>query len=433
MPKYFKSKLIIFTRYPHPGRVKTRLIPSLGESETAHLHSKMTVHTLNWARTLQKKKNISLEVRYNEAELSEMRDWLGADLTYNPQGGGNLGDKMARAFRESFEQGAKRVILVGTDVPELNMPIVNMAFSSLKDRDMVMIPAEDGGYCLLGLKLMVPDLFEGIAWGTDSVSHRTLQTAKEKGLDTEVFAALRDVDTPDDLYIWERVSRSLISIIIPTLNEEAKIADTLRRIQTVPDCEIIVSDGGSRDMTVPIVRDLGIRLVESNPGRGTQMNSGAAIASGSVLLFLHADTLLPESFSESVRKAMSDPEVAGGAFGLQLRPITPLLRIIENTIRWRTKYLGLPYGDQAYFVRAPLFRQLGGYADIPLMEDLEFLRRLKKIGKLALIPEPVVSSSRLFIENGVIRTTLRNKVVFFGYLLGVSPDRLLGVYYRKKM
>ncbi len=427
----FKSKLIIFTRYPRPGRVKTRLIPSLGESRAARLHQEMTAHTLNWARALSKKKNISLEIRYEDAELSEMMKWLGADLSYTVQGDGNLGDRMARAFEESFAQGAERVVLIGTDIPQLNMPVVHTAFSSLKDRDMVIVPKEDGGYCLLGLKAMVSDLFKGIEWGTDSVFRSTLQRAEEKGLEADVFVSLRDVDTPADLFIWDRVSRLFISIIIPTLNEEDHIGEALRQLQTVPDCEVIVSDGGGRDRTVSIVRDLGVRLVKSATGRGTQMNAGAAVASGDIFLFLHADTLLPENFSESVRKVMSDPEVAGGAFGFKFRPVSPLLRITERTINWRTKYLALPYGDQAYFVRASLFRQMGGYANIPLMEDVEFLRRLRKKGKFAFIPKPVVSSSRMYTENGIIRTALRNKVVFFGYLLGVSPDRLLRIYYRK--
>jgi rSAM/selenodomain-associated transferase 2/rSAM/selenodomain-associated transferase 1 len=426
------SKLIIFTKYPRPGRVKTRFIPKLGETDATLLQKKMVSHTMNWARALCETKNISLEIRYDGAQRQEVKDWLGPDLDYAVQGNGNLGDRMARAFQDGFEKGASRIILAGTDIPQLNMPLIKMAFSSLKNRDMVIIPTKDGGYCLLGLRFMVPDLFKSMAWGMDSVFRITMQRAEENSLDAEVFAALRDVDTPADLCIWQRVQRKSISIVIPALNEEDSIAATLRQLISVPDCEIIVSDGGSRDKTPSIVRDLGIRLVRSDPGRGTQMNAGAAVASGDILLFLHADTLLPVNFSESVRRAMADPRVAGGAFGLKLRPMTPLLRIIEKTINWRTKYFALPYGDQAYFVRASLFRQMGGYENTPLMEDVEFLRRLRKWGKLALIPDPVESSSRLFIENGVIRTVLRNKVVIFGYKLGVAPKRLFQIYYRKK-
>jgi rSAM/selenodomain-associated transferase 2 len=213
------------------------------------------------------------------------------------------------------------------------------------------------------------------------------------------------------------------------LNEEKNIGKALEQLRDVRNSEVIVSDGGSRDATVSIALDSGARLVRSKAGRGPQMNAGAAGAEGDILLFLHADTRLPDNFAERIRDALSEPETAGGAFSLKFQPITPLLRITEKTINWRTRYLSLPYGDQAYFVRTSLFRQMGGYADIPIMEDVEFLRRLKKRGKLAFISDPVESSSRLFRENGVIRTTLRNKVVFFGYLFGVSPARLRRMYY----
>ncbi len=162
------------------------------------------------------------------------------------------------------------------------------------------------------------------------------------------------------------------------------------------------------------------------------MNAGASEASGDFLLFLHADTALPDNFSSLIRHQMTSPEVVGGSFALKIQPSTPLLRYIERNVTWRTRLFRLPYGDQAIFVRASLFRLIGGYADIPLMEDVEFIRRLRKIGKIAFIPVPVITSSRRYAKTGALRATLKNKLVLFGYYLKIPPSRLAQFYYRKK-
>jgi GT2 family glycosyltransferase len=153
------------------------------------------------------------------------------------------------------------------------------------------------------------------------------------------------------------------------------------------------------------------------------MNAGASEASGDFLLFLHADTALPDNFSSLIRQAMTDPEVVGGSFALKIQPSTALLRYIERNVTWRTKLFRLPYGDQAIFVKASLF---------PLMEDVEFVRRLRKIGKIAFIPVPVITSSRRYEKMGVPRAILKNKLVLFGYYLKIPPSRLAQFYYRKE-
>ncbi len=427
-----RPRLIIFTRYPEPGKVKTRLISTLGREGASDLHKSMTEHTLKWAKSLSRKNQNLVEIRFDGGTPELIEQWLGKELSYVRQGEGDLGERMERAFHENFEQKKRHVILVGTDCPQFTACHAKMAFNALKSHDLVLCPTTDGGYYLIGLRRMVPELFESLAWGTETVFRSTLERAKEQGLSVRTLEPLQDVDVPRNLPVWERSSHQFISLIIPTLNEEDNLQRTLEKIGQLPRGEVIVVDGGSEDNTVKVAEKYGAKVIKSMPSRGKQMNVGASKASGDILLFLHADTLLPDGFSSLVRKVMSEPDVVGGSFALKLQPGTPFLKYIEENVKWRTKLFGLPYGDQAIFVRASVFREIGGYADIPLFEDVDFIRRLKSQGKLSFIPIPVVTSSRRYKKYGVFMTTLINKVVFFGYLLKVPPTRLVRIYYKKK-
>lgn len=424
-------RLIIFTRYPEPGQVKTRLIPALGEEGAASLHKKMTEHTVAWAASLSEKMPNLLEIRYEGKSRNLVAEWLGSGHRYQTQGGGDLGERMARAFEENFQQKIKRIVLVGTDCPQMSAFHVKAAFDALKTHDLVLGPTVDGGYCLIGLKQMVQELFVSVAWGTETVFKRTLEKAENAGLSVKCLVPLRDVDIPEDLTVWEKVSNQFLSIVIPTLNEEANLAQTLMKIGRLSHGEVIVSDGESQDNTAEIAEKWGAKVIQSKPNRGRQMNLGAQKASGEILLFLHGDTLLPGGYSELIREAMIDPKIVGGAFAWKVEPSTRFLRYLERNVAWRTKIFRMPYGDQAYFVRASVFREMGGYADIPLMEDVEFIRRIRKVGKLAFIPQPVVTSPRRYQKRGPVRTALRNKLTLFGYYFKIPPDRLAKFYYKK--
>ncbi len=427
-----RQSLIIFTRYPEPGKVKTRLIPALGKEGAASLHQAMTEHTLRWAKSLSRKNPDLIEIWFEGGTQHMLEEWLGPEFNYFHQGDGDLGERMARAFQENFQRKKREVVLVGVDCPELTAFHGQAAFDALQSHDLVLSPTGDGGYCLIGLKRMVPEIFKSIAWGTDSVHHETLDRAKNKGLSIKNLNILHDVDVPQDLPLWERASNQSLSVIMPALNEENHIRQTLEHIGKISHGEVIVVDGGSTDNTVQIAKECGARVLSSRPSRGGQMNAGASEAAGDLLLFLHADTVLPDNFSSLIRHQMTSPEVVGGSFALKIQPSTPLLRYIERNVTWRTKIFRLPYGDQAIFVKASLFRLMGGYADIALMEDVEFVRRLRKIGKIAFIPVPVMTSSRRYEKIGTPQAILKNKLVLFGYYLKVPPSRLAQFYYKKK-
>jgi len=224
--------------------------------------------------------------------------------------------------------------------------------------------------------------------------------------------------------------RTSISIIIPALNEAEFIAGTLASIPKEAGLEVIVVDGGSRDDTPDIAQSLGALVLFSSPGRARQMNLGAATSNGDILLFLHADTRLPEGFSRHIRQCLRDPRVVAGAFRLSLAPPIKGSAFIEKMANLRAEKWHLPYGDQAIFVLARKFKELGGYKEIPLLEDVDLVRRLRRVGRLAVIPVPVATSSRRWKKLGVWRTTWINQIVLTGYFLGIPPRKLASWYYR---
>lgn len=215
-----------------------------------------------------------------------------------------------------------------------------------------------------------------------------------------------------------------LSVIIPVLNEEKTIAQTLEHLQKTA-VEIIIVDGGSTDNTVEIVQNMGIKTILSpEPGRSNQMNTGAKYAIGKVLLFLHADTKLPHNYLQSIEETLEKPNTIAGAFLLKIESQNPLLRIVEKGVNARSRLLQMPYGDQGIFLKKETFETIGGFPDIPLMEDFQLMLTLKKQGKIRLAKAPVITSARRWEKLGVIKTTLINQKVILGYFLGVSPEKL---------
>lgn len=222
-----------------------------------------------------------------------------------------------------------------------------------------------------------------------------------------------------------------VSIVVITLNEAATIAPCLEQAQELLSAdgpgELIVSDGGSTDGTIEIARRYG-RLVSAPRGRAAGLNAGAARATGDVLLFLHADTRLPDAGLNAVRVALTDSRVVGGRFRLRFDRQTLALRITESWINARDALLGGFTGDQAVFVRRETFEQLGGYAAVPLMEDLDFATRLGRVGRVVRLREAVVTSARRWERLGLVRTNIRMIVLRWLYYLGVPPAALAPHY-----
>ncbi len=220
----------------------------------------------------------------------------------------------------------------------------------------------------------------------------------------------------------------MISVIIPTLNEENQIGSVVEHAFRAGAAEIIVSDGGSRDSTVEIARGLGCRVIGAPRGRSFQMNAGAGEAKGEILLFLHADTLLPPEAGDCVRQALRDPGVVGGRFDIRMDRRGIRYSLLSRLINGRSRLTRISTGDQAIFVRREVFTRLGGYAEISLMEDVELSRRLKRIGRVACLRSAVVTSARRWERGGWLNTVLLMWWLRFLYAIGVAPDRLRRYY-----
>lgn len=194
-----RKKLILFMRYPEPGRTKTRLIPALGAEGAANLQRQMTEYAVRLAQELFVRRKVCVEIRYEGGDLTAMQNWLGAELDFRPQGSGDLGARMQWAFDAAFAEDFDQVIVIGTDCPDLTAEILATAFAALKRHELVLGPAQDGGYYLMGWNRPLVPLLQGIAWGTDTVLATTLVKAAEIGVPPFLLPTLNDVDRPEDI------------------------------------------------------------------------------------------------------------------------------------------------------------------------------------------------------------------------------------------
>jgi rSAM/selenodomain-associated transferase 2 len=219
-----------------------------------------------------------------------------------------------------------------------------------------------------------------------------------------------------------------ISVVIPALNEEKTIAATLTALMALKPHEVIVVDGGSVDRTREISAETGATVMTGARGRARQMNIGAQQASGDILLFLHADTRLPPTALGDIAAVLKDPRYLGGRFDLKLDGDHPMLKVVGAMINYRSRITHIGTGDQAIFVRREVFVRVGGFPDIPLMEDIAFCRALKRLGGIACLRTKVISSARRWESEGVWRTIIKMWILKLLYLAGVSPAKLKRFY-----
>ena len=225
-----------------------------------------------------------------------------------------------------------------------------------------------------------------------------------------------------------------ISVIIPTLNEERAIMTTLAQTAALGFDELIVVDGGSTDETPALIESYQrntqhaarspIRLITAPRGRARQMNEGAKASRSDTLLFLHADTQLPDNAKAVIQTALHDPRTVGGRFDVRFDRPSIWAAIISNMMNWRSRLSGIATGDQTLFVRRPVFERMGGFADLPLMEDIDFSRRLKRMGSTAALTSTVTTSFRRWEQQGPVRTILLMWGLRFLYWMGVNTHTL---------
>ncbi len=454
-------RLVVMAKAPRPGRVKTRLAATVGDDAAARVAAASLLDT--WSAVASAPGiEPQLALAGDAADLPRSlvgRAWIVT------QGDGDLGARMTRHLAAGCrERGA--CLMVGADAPGVPAAALERARAALETHDAVLGPAEDGGFWLIGLRGPVADgLLDELPWSAPDTCARTLGRLRERGYRVALASTWFDVDEASDLsrlcllhrlgvVAAPRVAAAAVgltlpepsparppadlreapevSVVLPVLDEIARLPGQLVSLLGHPGLdEVIVADGGSRDGTRELAAAFpGVRLVDSPPGRARQMNAGAALARAETLLFLHADVGLPHDAVQHIRAALVDPGVVGGAFKTHTVPdggrwhLGRLLRLADG----RSRYTRHPYGDQAPFVRAAAFRALGGYPDQPLMEDVEFSRRLVRRGRVARCSAEVRVSGRRFQARPVYYTTLVNVFPLL-YRLGV-PARTLASLYR---
>ncbi len=440
--------IVVFARAPAPGAVKTRLAGAVGHEGAATLARAFLRDTWDalsavaWADP----------VVATTGPLGEAFAGVKTQL----QGEGDLGARMERALRRALG-GAPAAFAVGTDSPGMPRYLLDAAREALRDADAVIGPSEDGGFYLLGLRRCPEGLLARLPWSRADTGSRVCARLRRSGFRVARAPRWFDVDRPADLRrlaalldagrlcapathaalsqlgvaARARGESPRISVVIPTLDEAARIGWGLAELARMEGiAEVVVVDGGSADATASIARSFaGVQVLRAPRGRARQMNAGAAAATGDVLLFLHADVALPRDAPRHVREALAAKDVVAGAFrtwtvadrGRTL--LAPLLHLADL----RSRYTRLPYGDQALFVRADVFRRLGGFAHVPLMEDLELSRRLRRAGRLRTVRASVRVSGRRFLARPVYYTFLVNVFPLL-YRLGVPPARLARLY-----
>lgn len=431
------AAVLVMAKAAVPGTVKTRLEPLLGAAGCAALQRELTRAAIDFAR------RAAPEAAF--LAVAGEPDEAPDGVVVLAQRGADLGERLRNATAEVFTAHAGPLIVVGTDCPQLGPEHAASALDELaRGSDAAIIPARDGGYCLIALARPAPELLRipPEDWGGPQVLEMTLAAARAHGLEVAVLAPEYDLDTPDDAEAARADARvpeavraalltdPLVSVVVPVLNEAAALPGLLDRLAALPGrFEVVVVDGGSRDETLALARDHPSRPVvcTAAAGRARQMNSGASAARGNVLLFLHADTALPDDAYPAIVDALRDPRVQGGNFALRFDGGDRFSRVLGTWYRVQRR-AGIYYGDSAVFARREVFDHLGGYRPLPIMEDYDFVRRLEKRGRTVCLSGPAVTSARRWRALGVPRTIFSWVVIRWLFLAGVPPARLARLY-----
>jgi rSAM/selenodomain-associated transferase 2/rSAM/selenodomain-associated transferase 1 len=426
-------------RYPEPGRVKTRLAAGLGVEQATAFYEQLLRRTLGVVADFacaHQGVRVFLYFDPIDKEAAIRRSCPGP-WQLVPQSDGHLGDRMLAAFRLGQTPWPSRTVIIGTDIADLESVDLEDAFRVLEDADAVVGPAADGGFYLMGLNQVGVAADAALAptvWGSADVCRRTVEILRQGGSAVALVTKRTDIDRADDI---ERLAsrhyfQHRLSVIVPTVKPVAGLQPFLDELeaQLWPTDEIIVVQG--RDLADEEVHRLSARtrVVSSCRGRGRQLNRGVRESRGDLLWFLHADSLPPSNFAYHIRKLTIQPGLSLGCFRLAFPGINRALTLIARWANWRTRFLKLPYGDQGLFCRRETFDRLGGFSREYLMEDVDFVRAARRLGKLLSVEEVLTTSPDRYERRGVLRASLSNHLLFALYQLGVGDHKLYSLYYR---
>ena len=439
--------IIFFTRIPELGKIKTRLEPFLTKELCVELQTAFIKDIYNNIKTM----GIDIIISYSSiGDLDTLRNIVDKDVRFIKQEGKDIGEKMHNAIAISLKQ-YKKVVLIGSDLPLLNKEDIELAFDILEEKDLVISPTYDGGYYLIGMKEENPDIFN-IEYSTSSVFKETLDRIQNIGLTYGKGNIQLDIDDARDFISLHKVlkeneslscenTRNIvnkvmgkcdekkISIIIPVYNELTTINELMNNLEQFKDnCEIIFVDGGSNDGTNIIIEEKYRLIYSPNKGRSYQMNYGASLAKGEIFLFLHADSFLSTNALDEIYRIISQGYRVG-CFKIKFDSKSIIMKICGLMSNLRVRLRNIAFGDQGIFIDRYYFNELGGFKEIPLMEDYQLSMDIKADKeKIRLAKTAIKTSERLFIKIGRLRTMARMQKLQYMYRNGEDVEVIAKLY-----
>ena len=433
------NALLIFLRYPDAGKVKRRLSEEIGSERAAEVYEKLIRRTLGVAGDFKRWAPETRVVLFYTPQdpVEKLKNKFRGPWEFCPQQGEHLGERMANALRAAFATGANKAVLIGTDLADIEATDIEGAFRNIGEKAAVLGPAADGGFYLIGTDRPIGAPLHFNTWGTGEVFSRTARELEAGGFRIHLAAERHDVDCKRD---WDRMGSDFlfagsVSIIIPTLAEAHKLSPLLLYLESSlwPGDEIVVVQGGAFDKVSLRRISPSLAVVRSPKGRGLQQNAGAILSRGTILFFLHDDSVPPPEFPYLIRRACRDYHAALGCFKLRFLPSNRALGLIASWANLRTALFKLPYGDQGLFCRREVFERVGGFGRSYLMEDVDLVGKFRKMGQggsaISILPVPVYSSPDRYLHKGIIKASLLNHSTFLLAALGRDERILYRKYY----
>jgi len=423
-------------KYPAAGQVKTRLAESLGDQRAAELYRQWIGLVFEQMQPLRG--SVHVVGYFTGAPAEAFGEWRDLADDWWPQPDGDLGTRLAAGFERAHSRSGP-VAAIGTDCLEIDAALVGDAFSRLERHDAVFGPTPDGGYYFVGTSRHVPEFFDGVPWSCADTLSTHVSLCEKRGMSTSLLQQRRDVDTFDDWQAYghtQPTTRLSVAVVVPTLNEETALADTLMsvRSQAGGDVRLVVADGGSTDATVDVAIRFEAEILHApRRGRGCQIAAAVAALHEDVVLVLHADTRLPPDAVERISRHLRDhADCPGGCLGHRFDSPRAMYRLVEAVDTLRARW-DTSYGDQGQFFRRALLAREGGFPDQPIMEDVELSRRLQALGRPAYLNCPVLASPRRLERLGLWQSAAGNFLLRMAYRFGgaAACDRLYRLYYRR--
>ena len=460
-----KKVVILFTRIPKEGKTKTRLTPFLSDEESVNLHYCFMGDEIEEICKVADKVEICYfeDLKTNDEEIEDFRSFLNETididfLTYE-QHGDDIFEKMKNAFRESFQRNPdSKILLVGCDLPTLTSNLLVDAFNKIKEGCVYISPSFDGGYYSIGLSDFIKSPFDISSSNSIEVFDKTMASILDDEKIVQVGPKIQDIDDKNDLFaLWRNranldpnsLTRAFlenfdedrfincidldlkVSVIVPIYNEISTIEKFYEGLKPYfSQAEIIFVDGGSNDGTQQFLQKRvkgEQKLIVSAKGRAGQMNAGARAATGDAYLFLHADSKPPKNMIGEVRRVLM--KANWGCFGVKFSDKDPLMKICQIISNNRILDRRVVFGDQGIFIRKELFEEVGGFPDIPIMEDYQLSLTLKDKGERIGIAKGLIeTSSRRYYEGGKLKVMWKMNRLRKAYRDGIDPEIIAEAY-----